>query len=98
MGRPLIDITGERFGRLTVLRFAGYYSAPNCWNRTGLWECQCDCGKEVIVRGTSLRMGRTKSCGCWNRDLVRMRALARREIKKTKGEETNGQQAGNEMD
>ena len=54
-----IDITGKKFGKLTVLHFAGYDN-----NRQGLWKCRCDCGNYSIARGYSLRNGTTKSCGC----------------------------------
>ena len=57
MGR-FIDITGERYGRLVVLNFAGLLSG-----RTS-WLCKCDCGNEVITSSNSLRRGRTQSCGC----------------------------------
>ena len=56
----LIDITGQRFGNLTVLE------ATNKHNVRGIviWKCQCDCGKITEVVGSSLRNGSTKSCGC----------------------------------
>ena len=44
-----IDITGKKFGKLTVLHFAGYDN-----NRQGLWKCRCDCGNYSIARGYSL--------------------------------------------
>jgi len=52
------DITGQRFGRLTVTERAE--------NRNGVawWKCTCDCGKVTEVRGAVLRNGHTKSCGC----------------------------------
>lgn len=53
-----IDITGQRFGKLTVIGYAGN-------NRTAAqWLCRCDCGNECIVVGTKLRSGYTKSCSC----------------------------------
>lgn len=55
-------LTGERFGRLVVESF---YDTNN---RNTLWKCKCDCGKEVIVKGTYLVNGDTKSCGCLKRD------------------------------
>lgn len=54
--RKQIDLTHQRFGKLTVI-----------WpseTRTKYWSCKCDCGKELEVRSDSLRQGRTKSCGC----------------------------------
>lgn len=59
------DITGQRFGRLLVLR-AAYKGSNNSW----FWECKCDCGEEVTVDGHSLRSGNTKSCGCYNKERV----------------------------
>jgi hypothetical protein len=54
------DITGQRFGRLLVIKPLGI-------NKHGVyeWLCKCDCGKEIIVIGTSLRSGNTRSCGCY---------------------------------
>lgn len=58
----LIDLTGQRFGRLIVLERAGSL------NGQATWKCQCDCGAFVIVRGSQLRAGRSKSCGCLIKD------------------------------
>ncbi len=63
MGK-LIDLTGQRFGRLLVLSRA----ANNPQNRQPMWCCRCDCGKETVVIGRDLRGGHTQSCGCLNRD------------------------------
>lgn len=53
------DISGEKFGRLLVIRFVGKTK-----NGNAKWLCKCDCGGEKIVSSYSLRSGRTKSCGC----------------------------------
>lgn len=55
----LIDLTGKRFGKLTVIK-----RAENAENGFSRWECQCDCGNKKIVRGNDLRSGSVKSCGC----------------------------------
>lgn len=55
----LIDLTGERFGRLTVLR-----KDASAKNGKVKWLCCCACGKRVSVLSDSLRGGKTKSCGC----------------------------------
>ena len=65
----LIDISGMRFGRLTVLCRAG---TAKGWQPT--WLCRCDCGQEVVVLGVNLRFDRTKSCGCFQQQQRRMRA------------------------
>ena len=54
-----VDITGQKFGRLTAIR-------PTDKRKNGyiLWECKCDCGNTVYVSATKLIIGNTKSCGC----------------------------------
>lgn len=59
-----LDLTGKRFGRLTVLKRAGYHETGH----TALWECVCECGNSITVRGTNLRTGATKSCGCYSHE------------------------------
>jgi hypothetical protein len=61
-----IDLTGQRFGRLTVLNRAG--TAQTGGETKVTWSCRCDCGEEVIVWAGALRSGHTKSCGCLDRD------------------------------
>lgn len=56
----LKDLTGQRFGRLTVIQKAN--PKPNCTNAN--WLCKCDCGNYAIIRSTTLRKGGAKSCGC----------------------------------
>ena len=59
-----IDITGQRFHRLTVLSLHPERSQEG----TLQWLCRCDCGNERIVRGTALRRGNSRSCGCYAAD------------------------------
>lgn len=54
------DLTGQRFGKLTVLT-----PAENVGSRTA-WRCLCDCGREVVAKTCHLCAGHTKSCGCQN--------------------------------
>ena len=58
-GRPRKDITGQKFGRLTVL-------CAFRKSRHALWECLCDCGNTSMHTGGNLRLGIAKSCGCLN--------------------------------
>lgn len=60
-----IDLTGKRFGRLTVLE-----RARNNKDGRTMWRCLCDCGNERIVMGKCLRNGHTSSCGCFNKERV----------------------------
>lgn len=54
----LVDLSGEKYGRLTVI-----CRAENKNGRTS-WLCECDCGSLVEVRGNDMRMGKVQSCGC----------------------------------
>jgi len=65
MGK-FIDITGQKFGRLTVIKRV----ENDKWNKAR-WLCKCECGNEVIVVGTSLRSGETQSCGCYMLDRIK---------------------------
>lgn len=61
----LIDLTGRRFGKLTVIKRAGTYRPPDSLESTfPTWLCKCDCGRETIAYGNNLRAGTTRSCGC----------------------------------
>lgn len=53
------DITGEKFGRLTVLR------VDKNVNGRYYWVCKCECGNEKSVRLSALVEGHTTSCGCY---------------------------------
>lgn len=53
------DITGQRFGKLTVLELAEKDNRGEC-----KWLCKCDCGNTKVVYGYHLRKGHTVSCGC----------------------------------
>lgn len=58
MGKP-IDITGKKFGKLTVL---GVHHLGK--RNTRYWLCKCECGKETVQISANLKSGRIKSCGC----------------------------------
>lgn len=68
-GRPrrILNEIGRRYGRLVVLALR--QPEPN---ERGMyrWLCKCDCGNETTVRGTSLRNGDTRSCGCYWNEIV----------------------------
>jgi hypothetical protein len=59
MGRPVKDITGNVYGDLTVLAFAGVDKGHNA-----LFFCKCVCGKTITTAGQRLTNGATVSCGC----------------------------------
>lgn len=66
----MIDLIGQKFGRLTVVEFAGV-------KKNGArWKCVCDCGLTTIATGSNLRKGNTKSCGCLRREMTTERGRA----------------------
>ena len=75
MGR-FIDMTGERYGRLVVLRRADDYIVPKTGKHQTMWECVCDCGRNVVTARTPLVSGAVISCGCAGRE-NRMRAIVK---------------------
>ena len=60
----LIDLTGQRFGRVVVLHYIPKSNPTS-------WICRCDCGKKKAIRGDGLRSGSTHSCGCLNLEKLR---------------------------
>lgn len=64
-----IDLTNKRFGRLVVLSQAENIQTPNGRSHVA-WECLCDCGNTVVVRGDGLRNGHVVSCGCKKREVL----------------------------
>ena len=65
--RKFIDLTGQRFGKLTVLSRAEDIISKN-GRKYIAWNCKCDCGNEHIVKQELLISGRTKSCGCLQKE------------------------------
>ena len=63
MGQPKTDLTGQRFGRLTVLS----------WSTGSKWICNCDCGNLTHVFTYQLTSGSCRSCGCLHNDELRER-------------------------
>lgn len=69
----LVNLSGQRFGRLVVERRADKsYSSPKGY-RLVLWDCTCDCGAAMTVMASSLKSGKTTSCGCFRREDMRRR-------------------------
>lgn len=58
--KHLIDMTGQRYGMMTVIEKMPRRS----YEKNARWRCRCDCGKERVVEGQSLRRGYCRSCGC----------------------------------
>lgn len=59
------DLTGRKFGRLTVIEFSHK-------EKNGVyWKCRCDCGNVKAIKAYSLKSGASKSCGCYNKEPAR---------------------------
>lgn len=69
MNRPYEDLTGQRFGRLMVIK-----RVANKYNRI-FFLCKCDCGNEKEICGKRLSIGQTRSCGCLAAESIRNRSL-----------------------
>lgn len=63
-----IDLTGKKFGKLTVVKEDGYIVRGK--RKCIAWICTCDCGNTVRLTGAALTSGNTKSCGCYIQDLA----------------------------
>lgn len=70
MGRPAINLTGQRFGRLTVIKQVEGPNKKNAW-----WLCRCDCGNEKVTTRQQLIRGHVQSCTCLQKETMRDRAV-----------------------
>ena len=61
MSYPLIDISGQPFGRLVAIHRDG----------PGKWLCHCACGNQTSVRSNALKAGTVRSCGCLRSEMAR---------------------------
>ena len=80
MPGKVIDLTGQKFGRLTVIKLA-YIK-----NSYSFWHCICECGVNKIIMGRNIRSGITKSCGCYVRDINAKRMAIIGKKNKTHGD------------
>jgi hypothetical protein len=64
------DLTGLRFGRLTVLEPVENFEC----GRNRKWKCVCDCGAVVDVRASHMKSGASKSCGCLSVEMTKARS------------------------
>jgi hypothetical protein len=65
-----IDLTGQRFGRWTVLSISGKNLVGQLY-----WDVLCDCGEHRTVAGHALRYRQTQSCGCLSRECIKTRSV-----------------------
>ncbi len=69
MANHMVDLTGQRFGRLIAIAPVG-----KAKNGNYLWDCACDCGAHTVVTSSGLRSGATVSCGCYIREITSKRS------------------------
>lgn len=63
-----IDLTGKVFNRLTVVK-----RVENNKQGRAMWLCRCECGKTSVVTTSSLLNGKTKSCGCYCKEMTKIK-------------------------
>ena len=80
----LLDLSGQQFGRLTVIKRDG-----TAKNGNATWLCKCSCGQLVTVDSYRLRHGITVSCGCYRRDISKARLTKDPRTRKQIGNATN---------
>ncbi len=72
------NLTGLKFGRLTVLCRADDYVEPKSGIHHARWLCECACGSKKVIIGKSLKSGDTTSCGCYNKEISSSKEAAER--------------------
>lgn len=69
--RVTLAMVGKRFGRWTVLSYEGTRAyGKDGRSRAPILECRCDCGNKSIVQARDLKLGKSNSCGCYQREVV----------------------------
>ncbi len=68
---PLKAYIGRRFGRWTVIAYAGTGRGKDPAKCEHYWKCRCDCGKEGLVGQSELQNGDSQSCGCLRKERAR---------------------------
>lgn len=88
-GRPIKDLTGQRFGRLEAIKLVGVRS------HYAYWLVRCDCGSLKVMRGRNLK--ETLSCGCLRSELAREAWRRRKEREKADSEKKLEDRANSQM-
>lgn len=64
------DLSGQRFGRWTVISRAPNRVSKSGITRSIMWNCRCDCGTEKVVGARALKTGMSLSCGCFQKENI----------------------------
>jgi len=76
MAKALLIEKGQKFGRWTIIEEKTSYRQPN-GKLCRVFLCKCDCGKESLIKLGTLRNGKSRSCGCYMRE-VNKKAIVKR--------------------
>lgn len=74
-----IDLTGKRFGKLTVIKLDHKEQRYYKNKKSGFyyyWLCKCDCGNYKVINREKLNSGNTKSCGCLHKEIMTIHGLS----------------------
>lgn len=91
----IVDLTGQRFGMLTVIERAEYHVGSD-GKKQLTWRCRCDCGSMVDIVGSGLKHGR-KSCGCLRKkqsDYPKDSPTYQQKVRRSWAEDLTGRQFG----
>lgn len=69
MQKRFIDVSNQRFNRLVAIRRDN--TKPRGGDNPVYWICRCDCGKTKSILGNNLTHGKTKSCGCMQKEAMK---------------------------
>lgn len=96
MHKNLINLTGQRFGRLTVIERTEDYVSPKGYHSVR-WLCQCDCGNiKSVTRNSLLKQG-TRSCGCLCKETNKESIAKARLVRLEKLHKNNSSEAVDQM-
>lgn len=79
MGKPIEIKQGDRYGRLTIVKEIEPKFCLTTGKMIRIFQCNCDCGNESIVRLLNIRNGSIKSCGCLQKEIVSKTASKHRQ-------------------
>jgi len=65
-----INLTGNKNGKLTVIGYSHSYIQPSGQKRA-IWDAVCDCGNEIKISTSNFRTGKTISCGCYRKEMIK---------------------------
>ena len=71
--RKRLELVGQKFGRLTVIKFNNIRKVGRLELSHSYFACKCECGNRKIICGSELKRGNTKSCGCFRKEKSKLK-------------------------